>query len=48
VLLTQDAYVLPLFQKPTFLAAYSNIVNLRDNATSVGPPYNVQDWGLTS
>jgi peptide/nickel transport system substrate-binding protein len=47
-LLTADAYVLPLFQKPTFLAAYSNIVNLRDNATSVGPPYNVQDWGVTS
>jgi peptide/nickel transport system substrate-binding protein len=48
VLLTKDAYVLPLFQKPTFLAAYSNIVNLRDNATSVGPPYNVQEWGETS
>jgi len=48
VLLTKDAYVLPLFQKPTFLAAYSNIVNIRDNATSVGPPYNVQAWGLTS
>jgi peptide/nickel transport system substrate-binding protein len=46
-LLTKDAYVLPLFQKPTFLAAYNNIVNLRDNATSFGPPYNVQAWGLT-
>jgi peptide/nickel transport system substrate-binding protein len=20
--------------------------NIRDNATSVGPPYNVQEWGL--
>jgi peptide/nickel transport system substrate-binding protein len=47
-LLTADAYVLPLFPKPTFLAAYQNIVNLRDNATSVGPPYNVQAWGLKS
>ena len=46
VALTADAYNLPLFQKPTFLAAYSNIVNLRDNATSVGPPYNVQEWGI--
>ncbi len=48
VKLTADAYVLPLFQKPTFLAAYQNIVNLRDNATSVGPPYNVQAWGIKS
>jgi len=46
--LMTDAYVLPLFQKPTFLAAYNNIVNLRDNATSNGPPYNVQEWGLKS
>ncbi len=45
-LITDDAYELPLYQKPTFLAAYDNIVNLRDNATSSGPPYNVQDWGL--
>jgi peptide/nickel transport system substrate-binding protein len=45
-LLTADAYVLPLYQKPTFLAAYNNIVNIRDNATSSGPPVNVQDWGV--
>jgi peptide/nickel transport system substrate-binding protein len=43
--LTLDAYNLPLFQKPTFLASYANIANIRDNATSVGPPYNVQAWG---
>ncbi len=47
-LLTADAYELPLFQKPTFLAAWANIVNIRDNATSVGPPYNVQSWGVRS
>ena len=46
VALTADAYVLPLYQKPTFLATYANIVNIRDNATSVGPPYNVQEWGV--
>jgi peptide/nickel transport system substrate-binding protein len=44
--LEADAVSLPLFQKPTFLAAQSNIVNMRDNATSVGPPYNVEQWGL--
>jgi peptide/nickel transport system substrate-binding protein len=41
-----DAYELPLFQKPTFLAAYSNLVNIRDDSTSTGPPYNVQEWGF--
>jgi peptide/nickel transport system substrate-binding protein len=46
VMLTADAYNLPMFQKPTFLAAYSNIVNIHDNATSVGPPYNVESWGI--
>jgi peptide/nickel transport system substrate-binding protein len=45
-LLTADAYNLPLFQKPTFLAAYANLANIHDNATSVGPPYNVQAWGI--
>jgi peptide/nickel transport system substrate-binding protein len=45
-LITADAYELPLYQKPTYLAAYANIVNLRDNATSSGPPVNVQDWGI--
>ncbi|PZS32071.1 MAG: ABC transporter substrate-binding protein, partial [Pseudonocardiales bacterium] len=48
VALTADAYNLPLFQKPTFLAVYANVANIRDNATSVGPPYNVQSWGIRS
>jgi peptide/nickel transport system substrate-binding protein len=45
-LLEQDAFELPLYQKPTFLAAYDDIVNIRDNATSSGPPVNVQEWGI--
>jgi peptide/nickel transport system substrate-binding protein len=45
-LITADAYALPLFQKPTFLASQTNIVNVRDDATSGGPPYNVQEWGM--
>ncbi|HZC70952.1 MAG TPA: ABC transporter substrate-binding protein, partial [Jatrophihabitans sp.] len=45
-LITADAYSLPLYQKPTFMAAYNNIVNLRDNATSSGPPVNIQEWGI--
>lgn len=48
VKLTADAAVLPLYPKPSFLAASDNVVNIRDNATSVGPPYNVNQWGLKS
>jgi peptide/nickel transport system substrate-binding protein len=45
-IMSNDAYVLPLYQKPTFLAAYKNIANIRDDATQTGPPYNVQEWGM--
>ena len=45
-LMVKDAYVLPLYQKPTFLAVQSRFVNMRDNATNVGPPYNTAEWGL--
>ncbi|OIJ95992.1 ABC transporter family substrate-binding protein [Streptomyces colonosanans] len=45
-LMAKDAYVLPLYQKPTFLAVQTRWVNMRDNATNVGPPYNIAEWGL--
>jgi peptide/nickel transport system substrate-binding protein len=45
-LITVDAYELPLYQKPTFLATDTSLVNIRDNATSSGPPVNVQEWGI--
>jgi peptide/nickel transport system substrate-binding protein len=45
-IMSDDAYVLPLFQKPTLLAVNGRFVNIRDNATSFGPTYNVQEWGL--
>jgi peptide/nickel transport system substrate-binding protein len=45
-LMANDYYVLPLFQKPTFLAVSSQYANIRDNATNVGPPYNTEEWGL--
>jgi peptide/nickel transport system substrate-binding protein len=44
--ISKDAYTLPLYQKPTLLAYVNKWGNIRDNATSVGPPYNVQEWGL--
>ena len=44
--LTRDAYVLPLYQKPTFIALYDTIANVRNNSSLDGPPYNVAEWGF--
>ncbi|MGA9311930.1 MAG: ABC transporter family substrate-binding protein [Pseudonocardiaceae bacterium] len=44
--LTNDAYVLPLYQKPTFIALYDNIANVRNNSSLDAPPYNVAQWGF--
>ncbi|MGH3321097.1 MAG: ABC transporter family substrate-binding protein [Streptosporangiaceae bacterium] len=45
-IMAEDSYVLPLYQKPTFLAVQDKYANIRDNATNVGPPYNAQEWGV--
>ncbi|MFC7258635.1 ABC transporter family substrate-binding protein [Streptomyces lutosisoli] len=45
-IMVNDAYVLPLYQKPTFLAVQTRFVNMRNNSTNVGPPYNTAEWGL--
>ncbi|HXT44356.1 MAG TPA: ABC transporter family substrate-binding protein [Pseudonocardiaceae bacterium] len=44
--LTRDAYVLPLYQKPTFIALYNDIANIRNNSSLDGPQYNIAQWGL--
>jgi peptide/nickel transport system substrate-binding protein len=44
--MTREAYNLPLFQKPVLLAVYSDFTNIRNNATSAGPTYNMEEWGL--
>jgi glutathione transport system substrate-binding protein len=44
--LTRDAYVLPLYQKPTFIALYDTIGNVRNNSSLDGPQYNVSQWGF--
>lgn len=41
-----DAYVLPIYQKPTLLATRDNVANVRGNATLDGPMYNVAEWAL--
>lgn len=45
-IMSQDAYVLPLYQKPTFIAASDKIANIRNNSTLDAPVYNMADWGL--
>ncbi|GAA2572660.1 ABC transporter family substrate-binding protein [Winogradskya consettensis] len=45
-LMAKDYYVLPLFQRANFLAAQSSYVNIRPNATSTGPVFNSEEWGL--
>lgn len=44
--LTKDAYVLPLYQRPTFIALYNDIANIRNNSSLDGPQYNIAQWGL--
>ncbi|MGH3847653.1 MAG: ABC transporter family substrate-binding protein, partial [Pseudonocardiaceae bacterium] len=44
--LTNDAYVLPLYQKPTFVALYDNVANVRNNSSLDGPQYNIEQWAL--
>lgn len=44
--ISRDAATLPLYQKPTFLAYYGSYGNIRNNTTSVGPTYNIGQWGL--
>jgi peptide/nickel transport system substrate-binding protein len=38
--------VLPLYQKPTFIALYDTIANVRNNSSLDAPPYNVAEWGF--
>ncbi|NUR30801.1 MAG: ABC transporter family substrate-binding protein [Catenulispora sp.] len=45
---SKDAYTLPLYQKPTMIAYKNTLVNVRDNATQIGPTYNIGEWGFKS
>ena len=46
VLMTKDAYVLPLYHRPILLALSNQFVNIRNNPTRDGPAYNMAEWGL--
>jgi peptide/nickel transport system substrate-binding protein len=45
-LMAEDSYVLPLYQKPTFIAIQDSVANVRNNSSLDGPLYNVAEWGL--
>jgi len=45
-ILAEDAYVLPLYQKPTIIAAQDDVANARNNSSLDGPTYNMEEWGL--
>lgn len=47
-LIWQDMATLPLFQKPTLLVYQNKYVNLVNNITSYGPPYNQDAWGVSA
>jgi peptide/nickel transport system substrate-binding protein len=44
-IMAREAYNLPLFQKPVFIAVYADFVNVRNNPTVSGPVYNIEEWG---
>lgn len=44
--LTRDAYDLPLYQRPTFIALDNGVANIRNNSSLDGPPYNISQWAL--
>lgn len=45
-IIMEDAYVLPLYQKPTLIAAQDTVANVRGNASLAGPTYNAGEWAL--
>ncbi|QRP47255.1 ABC transporter family substrate-binding protein [Amycolatopsis sp. FDAARGOS 1241] len=45
-IMSNDAYVLPLYQKPTFIASSDKIANIRNNSTLDAPVYNMAEWGI--
>ncbi len=45
-IVVRDLLMLPIYQKPSLLAYYSEYGNIRDNGTISGPTYNMSEWGL--
>ncbi|GAA2853085.1 oligopeptide ABC transporter substrate-binding protein OppA [Pseudonocardia halophobica] len=47
-IMAEDAYVLPLYQKPTLAAVQNTLGNVRNNASLDGITYNTSEWGIRS
>jgi peptide/nickel transport system substrate-binding protein len=47
-IMADDAYVLPLYQKPTLAAVQNTLGNVRNNASLDGITYNTSEWGIRS
>ncbi|MFR9801744.1 ABC transporter family substrate-binding protein [Pseudonocardia sp. RS010] len=45
-IMAEDAYVLPLYQKPTLAAVQNTLGNVRNNASLDGITYNTAEWGI--
>jgi peptide/nickel transport system substrate-binding protein len=45
-IIAKEAYVLELYQKPVFIAVYSDYVYIRNNPTAEGQTYNIDEWAL--
>jgi peptide/nickel transport system substrate-binding protein len=45
-IMSKEAYVMPMFQKPVFIAVYSDYINIRNNPNLNGQTYNIEEWGL--
>lgn len=45
-IMAEDAYVLPLYQKPTLAAVQNTLGNVRNNASLDGITYNTSEWGI--
>jgi peptide/nickel transport system substrate-binding protein len=46
-LIAKDVPTVPLYQKPTYFAWDEKIVGPKDNATQVGPFWNIGEWYMT-
>jgi peptide/nickel transport system substrate-binding protein len=46
-IMARDVPIIPLYQKPTFLAWDADIVGVQDNTTLWGPTWNAEEWALT-
>jgi len=43
-IMAKEANVLPLYQKPVFIAVYNDYVYIRNNPTAQGQTYNIDQW----